>query len=213
MLAEARDDAGPLLGRAAEVETLTSLLDGIERGGGALVLRGDPGIGKSRLVVQAEVLARERNVKVLRTTGVQSETHVAFSGLHRLLRPVRDNAASLPPAHRAVLDAAFGLTDKAAPGHFRLAMAVLDLLSEVAAEAPLLLIAEDAHWLDRPSSDVLAFVARRLEYDPILLLAAVREGFWSPLVDAGLPEHTLAALDTSVAAELLDASAPALAPT
>ena len=67
--------------------------------------------------------------------------------------------------------------DGAAPEHFRIAMAVLDLLSEVAADAPLLVIAEDAHWLDRPTSDVLAFVARRLESDPIVLLAATRDGY------------------------------------
>jgi DNA-binding CsgD family transcriptional regulator/tetratricopeptide (TPR) repeat protein len=213
MLPGTRDDVGPLLGRDAETELLRSLLDGIESGGGALVLRGEPGIGKSRLLAEAEALAREGNIAVLRTTGVQSEAHVAFSGLHQLLRPVRGHAAGLLPAHRAALDSAFGLGDDAAPEHFRIAMAVLDLLSEVAADAPLLVIAEDAHWLDRPSSDVLAFVARRLESDPIVLLAAVRDGFWSSLVDAGLPEHRLDALDPAIAAQLLDTSARQLTPT
>ena len=212
MLAVAHDDAGPLLGRDAETETLSSLRDRIESGGGALVLRGEPGIGKSRLLTEAAALARERNIAVLRTTGVQCEASVAFSGLHQLLRPVRDHAASLLPAHRAVLDAALGLGDDAAPEHFRIAMAVLDLLCEVAADAPLLLIVEDAHWLDRPSSDVLAFVARRLESDPIVLLAAVRDGYASSLVDAGLPEHRLGALDPAAAATLLDASAKHLTP-
>ena len=207
MLAVAHDDAGPLLGRDAETEMLRSLRDRIESSGGALVLRGEPGIGKSRLLAEATALARERKIAVLRTTGVQSEASVAFSGLHQLLRPVRDHAAGLLPAHRAVLDTALGLGDDAAPEHFRIAMAVLDLLSEVAADAPLLVIAEDAHWLDRPSSDVLAFVARRLESDPILLLAAVRDGYRSSLVDAGLPEHRLGALDPATAAALLDASA------
>jgi hypothetical protein len=76
-------------------------------------------------------------------------------------------------------------------------MAVLDLLFEVAADAPLLVVAEDAHWLDRPSPVARrpSPVARRLESDPILLLAAVRDGFWSSLVGAGLPEHRLGALD------------------
>ena len=177
------------------------------------MLRGEPGIGKSRLLAEAAALARERNIAVLRTTGVQSEARVAFSGLHQLLRPVRDHAAGLLPAHRAVLDAALGLGDDAAPEHFRIAMAVLDLLSEVAADAPLLVIAEDAHWLDRPSSDVLAFVARRLESDPIVLLAAVRDGYWSSLVGAGLPEHRLGALDPAAAAALLDTSASSSRPT
>ena len=126
---------------------------------------------------------------------------------------MRDHAASLLPAHRAVLDTALGLADGAAPEHFRIAMAVLDLLCEVAAERPLLVIVEDAHWLDRPSSDVLAFVARRLESDPIVLLAAVRDGTWSPLVDVGLPELRLGALDPDTAAALLDSSARQLTPT
>ena len=109
-------------------------------------------------------------------------------GLHQLLRPLRARAADLSPAHRAALDAAFGLADGPAPEHFRIAMAVLDLLSEAAADGPLLLIAEDAHWLDRPTSDVLAFVARRLESDPIVLLAATRNGYPGVLADGGLPD-------------------------
>src|SRR6188472_3798892 len=95
------DDAGPLLGRDAETRTLRSLLDGIEGGGGALVLRGEPGIGKSRLLAEAARLARERSIALLRTTGVQSEASVAFSGLHQLLRPVRGHAARLLPAQRS----------------------------------------------------------------------------------------------------------------
>src|ERR671915_929025 len=124
MLAATRDDAGPLLGREAETETLRSLLDGIESGGGALVLRGEPGIGKSRLLAEAAAFAGERSIGVLRTTGVQCEARVAFSGLHQLLRPVRGHAARLLPAHRAVLDSALGLGYDAAPEHFRIAMAV-----------------------------------------------------------------------------------------
>ena len=87
MLAVARDDAGPLLGRSAETETLGSLLDGMESGGGALVLRGEPGIGKSRLLAEAAAVARERNLAVLSTMGVQCEARVGFAGLHQLLRP------------------------------------------------------------------------------------------------------------------------------
>jgi DNA-binding CsgD family transcriptional regulator len=206
-----RDGAGPLLGRDVEIELVTSLLDSVPAGGGALVLRGEPGIGKSRLLAEAAALAREREFTVLSATGVQSEAHLAFSGLHQLLRPVRTHAAGLLPAQRAALDAAFGLDDEDATGQqFRLAMAVLDLLSEAAAAAPVLLVAEDAHWLDRPSLDVLAFVARRLESDPILLLAATRDGSDRAFGDAGLPEHRLGALDPVVAATLLDASAPDL---
>jgi DNA-binding CsgD family transcriptional regulator/tetratricopeptide (TPR) repeat protein len=208
----ATSNPGPLLGRDAEIELLASLLDGIDTAGGALVLYGEPGIGKSRLLSMAAELARERGVTVLSTTGVQSEAHLAFAGLHQLLRPLRSHVANLPAVPRAVLDAAFGLGQEPAPERFRIAMTVLDLLGEVAAEAPLLILAEDAQWLDQPTMDVLAFVARRLQSDPIVLLAAVREGYPSLLVDAGLPQHRLGALAPGEAVTLLDASAQQLSP-
>ena len=208
----AASNPGPLLGRDAEIELLASLLDGIQEGGGALVLSGEPGIGKSRLLAVAAGFARERGFTVLSATGVQSEAHLPFAGLHQLLRPLRFRVANLPAAQRAALDAAFGLGQEPAPERFRIAMAVLDLLCEVATDAPLLVLAEDAQWLDRPTTEVLAFVARRLQSDPVVLLAAVREGYPSPLVDAGLPQHRLGGLAPDEAMTLLDASAPQLSP-
>src|SRR5919108_6407970 len=204
--------ATPLVGRHEELRLLTSLLDDVGTRGQALVLHGEPGIGKSRLLAEAERTARERGMAVLTTAGVQSEAHLPFSGVHQLLRPVRDRAGELRDVQRAALDAAFGLTHDAAPEHFRIAMAALDLVSDVAGDAPLLLVVEDAHWLDRPTADVLAFVARRIESDPILLLAAIRDGYPSVLGEAGLPECRLAGLDDTTAAALLDAAAPGLAP-
>ena len=210
MLGPARDEAAPLLGRAREQRLLTSLLDGVGDRGQALVLRGEPGIGKSRLLSVAVQTARERGMTVLAVTGVQSEAHLPFAGLHQLLRPVRDRAAQLPAIQREALDAAFGLTRESAPEHFRIAMAALDLVSDVAGEAPLLLVVEDAHWLDPPTAAVLAFVARRIESDPVVMLVAVRDGYPSALADAGLPEHRLAGLDDATAAALMDAAAPRL---
>src|SRR4051794_31180676 len=152
MLATTRDGAGPLLGRAYEQDLLTSLLDEVATRGQALVLRGDPGIGKSRLLSETARGARERGITVLTTTGVQSEASLPFAGLHQLLRPVRDRTVELAPVQRAALDAAFGLTQEAAPEQYRIAMAALDLVSDVASDAPLLVIVEDAHWLDRPTA-------------------------------------------------------------
>jgi DNA-binding CsgD family transcriptional regulator len=210
LLATSRDEATPLLGRGAEQALLRSLLDEVATRGQALVLRGEPGIGKSRLLAEAARTARERGMTVLTATGVQSEAHLPFAGLHQLLRPVRERAADLPPIQRDALDAAFGLTHDVAPEHYRIAMASLDLLSDVAGDAPLLLLVEDAHWLDPLTADVLAFVARRIESDPVLILAAARDGYPSALADAGLPEHRLAGLDDATAAALLDAAAPRL---
>ena len=193
----------PLFGRTGEIEALAGLLDGVERAGAALVLRGDPGIGKSRLLSEAIALAEEREMTVLATKGVQSEARLAFSGLQQLLRPVRSQTTGLTATHLAVLDAALGLGDGEPPGHFRIALAVLDLLSDAASDRPLLLVAEDAHWLDQPSVDVLSFVARRLESDPIVLLIAARDGYPTVFTAGELPELRLQPLDRASATRLL----------
>jgi DNA-binding CsgD family transcriptional regulator len=213
MAGTARDVIAPLLGRASEQKLLASLLKEVATRGQALVLRGEPGIGKSRLVAEVAREARERGMIVLTASGVQSEAHLPFAGLHQMLRPVRARAVELPAIQRDALDAAFGLTNEIAPEPYRIAMAALDLVSEVAADVPVLLVVEDAHWLDRPTADALAFVARRIESDPVLLLAAVRDGYPGGLADAGLPEHTLTGLDDATAEALLDAAAPGLPAT
>ena len=122
MLGTARDQAAPLLGRAEEQSLLTSLLDEVGDRGQALVFRGEPGIGKSRLLSVAARAARERGMTVLSTTGVESEAHLPFTGLHQMLRPVRERAAELPPVQRDPLNAAFGLTDDVAPEHYERAL-------------------------------------------------------------------------------------------
>ncbi|MEA2322984.1 MAG: hypothetical protein QOD81_2834, partial [Solirubrobacteraceae bacterium] len=201
-----------LVGREPETRVLDALVDGVHERGGSLVLRGEPGIGKSALLAAAAGRAADRGMRVLRTAGVQSETRLPFAGLHQLLRPILGEAGDLPEAQRDALHAAFGLSDAAAPELFRIALAVLDLLAESAGRAPILVIAEDVHWLDRSTSDVLAFVARRVEADPIVVLAASRDGSESSLVDAGLAELRLPELDAAASAALLDAHAPGLRP-
>src|SRR4051812_48028485 len=210
MVATAHHEDAPLLGRLEEQRLLTSLLDDVADRGQALVVHGEPGIGKSRLLSETDRAARARGMAVLFTTGVQSEAHLPFAGLHQLLRPVRGRASELREPQRAALDAAFGLADGAPPERFRIAMAVLDVLSDVAGDAPLLVVVDDAHWLDRATADVLAFVARRIESDPIVVLVAIRDGYPSALSEAGLPEHRLVALDDATAAALLDGSARGL---
>ena len=212
MFAVTNDLHRPLLGRQGEVALITSLLERIQTSGAAVLLRGGPGIGKSRLLTAAAEIADAHQVSTLSATGVQSEARLPFSGLHQLLRPIRDRTQELAPALRASLDNALGVGDGTAPEPFRIAMAVLDLFSEVAAETPLLVVVDDVQWLDRASTDVLAFIARRLDADPIVLLAAIREGYPSVLSEAGLPELSLSGLNPTVAAELLDASGRELMP-
>jgi DNA-binding CsgD family transcriptional regulator/Tfp pilus assembly protein PilF len=142
--------------------------------------------------------------------GVQSEAHLPFAGLHQLLWPILQGVEALPVRHRAALQTAFGMTDATAPDQFLIALATLELLAETAVRSPLLVVVDDAHWLDPPTAEVLAFVARRLESEPIVLLVAVREGHATPLQEAGLPELPLTGLAERPAGALLDAHAPGL---
>ncbi len=200
----------PVIGRDGESAAIAELLDRVPERGGALILRGEAGIGKSTLLGQATRSAAERGMRVLGTAGVQSETHLPFAGLHQLLLPVLDHVDALPAPHRDALLAAFGMCDAAAPDLFRIALAALELIGDAASTAPVLLAVEDAHWLDPATADVLAFVARRLESEPVVLLAAMRDTPGSPLDAAGLPELALEGLDAAAAAELLEHHAPGL---
>ncbi len=201
-----------LLGREYELRVLTDLIERIRDGGGAMVLRGEAGIGKSALLTEVGRSAVGGGLRVLTTAGVQSEAQVAFAGLYQLLRPVWGHVDQLPGPQRAALSAAFGMADAVAPDLFLIALATLNLLGEAATRAPIVLIVEDAHWLDRASADVLVFVARRVESEPVVLLAAVRDGFHGSFHDVGLTELGLGRLDPAAAAALLDVRAADLNP-
>jgi DNA-binding CsgD family transcriptional regulator/tetratricopeptide (TPR) repeat protein len=201
---------GPIFGRERELAQLDELLDGVPERGAALLLRGEAGIGKSVLLAAASRRAQQAEMQVLRANGVQSETQLPFAGLHQLLLPVLGRVDRLPTPQRDALLAAFGMTEAAAPDRFLIALAVLELLSEVAERTPLLVVAEDAQWLDRSSTEVLAFVARRVEHEPIVVLAASRDDEQSTFGDAGLPELRLGGLADAAAGALLDAQAPNL---
>jgi DNA-binding CsgD family transcriptional regulator len=203
-----------LLGRELEKKQLAELIDGVRHRGGALVVRGEAGIGKSALLAEVGALTATSRMRVLTTIGAESEEHLPYAGLHQLLHPIRSGIDALPAPQREALRVALGLSDELAerpvPDGYLVGLAALNLLAEAAADSPLVLIAEDAHWLDRSSADVLAFVARRLESEPIVLIATVRDGMPSRLGDTGLPSMRVERLPEDTAAELLDAVAPGL---
>jgi DNA-binding CsgD family transcriptional regulator len=195
-----------LIGRDREIIVLDELLEHIDKRGGALVVRGDAGIGKSALLVEARAHAETRGLRTMIVTGVQSESVLPFAGLHQLMRPVLDHASQLPEPHQKALLAAFGMAEIANSSRFLIALAALELFSDAAAQAPLLLLIEDAQWLDPSTAEVLAFVARRLESEPIVLLVAVRDGAQSIFTEAGLPELHLKGLDEVSSIALLSES-------
>ena len=199
-----------LVGRDHELERLFGMVDQIGRCGGALVIRGEAGIGKSALLEAAVERAHEQGATVVATTGTQSEARLAFGGLHQLLLPFLDRLDLLPDPQRRALDIAFGVAEGDAPDVFLIGLATLGVVTEGETKASLLLVVEDAHWLDRSSAEVLAFVARRLEMEPVILLFAVRDGVPSDLDGAGLPDLVLAGLDDDASRTLLEANGAAL---
>jgi len=176
-----------LRGRERELAHLRDLINGIESRGGTLVLRGEAGIGKSALLRHATALAAERDLAVAATRGTPSEAQLAFAGLHQVLRRMLGVIGLLPVPQRRALENAFGISDAEASDLFLVGLAALGVIAEAAADRPLVIVVEDAHWLDRPSLDVLTFVARRVEFEPVVVLFAEREGASSALGEAGLP--------------------------
>jgi DNA-binding CsgD family transcriptional regulator len=193
-----------LLGRDRDLAELDALVDRIEDRGGALVVRGEAGIGKSALLAAAKERAVDRGVTVVSTTGALSEAQLAFAGLHQLLLPLLGHLDLVPDPQRQALETAFGIAEGDAPDLFLIGLATLGLVAERSAETPLLFVVDDAQWLDRPSSEVLGFVARRVESDPAVMLFGLREGLPSSFDDAELPELTLAGLDLDASNALLD---------
>jgi DNA-binding CsgD family transcriptional regulator len=203
--------AAAVFGRERDIAMIESLLGKIHDGGAALMIGGEPGIGKSTLLDVAQDLARDRGIRVLRLCGAPSETHLSFSGLQQALGPALHQVDTLPRAQRAALEAAFGLGEEAtAPDLFLVGLATLTLLTQSAVRKPILMAADDIQWLDQPSREVLAFIARRIGSDPIVLLMAARSGSEEALTPSGVQRHELTALDPSAAERLLDAQAPGL---
>ena len=203
----ARGDSAPgglaLRGRQDECAALDGLREGARaEHSGVLVIRGEAGVGKTALLDYA---IASSGMHVVRASGVESEMELAFATLHQLCAPLLDRLGGLPAPQRHALGITFGLSEGAAPDRFFVGLAVLGLLSEVAEERPLLCVIDDAQWLDRASAQALAFVARRLLAEPIVMLFVVRE----PMRElAGLPELVVDGLRDPDARQLLATVVP-----
>jgi DNA-binding CsgD family transcriptional regulator len=199
-----------LLGRDAERARLNGLLERARGGASAaLVIRGEPGIGKSALLEDA--VAAADGMTVLRARGVESESELSFAGLADLLGPVVSELGSLPPPQRVALAGALALGPPVPGDRFTLYAAALSLLATVAERAPVLVAVDDAPWLDAPSREALVFVARRLQEEGVVLLLAARSGEPVGSEPAGVAELVLDGLDAGASAALLE-QAGAIAP-
>ena len=194
-----------LFGRTAELEILRRLISDVRRGRSAvLVVRGEPGIGKTELLRQ--LIAEVRGFGVARLAGVESEMELPFAGLHQLCAPMLGRLGSLAEPQRRALSVAFGLASGDSPDRFLVALAALSLMAEAAQERPILCVVDDAQWLDQASAQVLGFIGRRLLAEPVALVFAARTpapGAPAPDQLAGLPELRLGGLDEQAARALL----------
>src|SRR3984893_9464284 len=193
-----------LTGRRSECERLDRLIEAVRAGESrALVVRGEPGVGKTALLDY--VADHASGCLVARAAGVQSEMELAFAGVHQLCAPMLDHLERLPVPQRDALRTALGISPGTAPDRFLVALAVLGLLSDVAERRPLVCLGDDEQWLDQASAQVLAFVARRLQAESVGVVFGARK----PSDDlAGLPELVLEGLREEDARAMLDSVLP-----
>jgi DNA-binding CsgD family transcriptional regulator len=195
----------PIIGRDAALARVRRLVDPVPQSSQVLLVIGEAGMGKTVLLADAAGRARPAGTRVLSVTGRESESRLAFAGLHQLLRPVLSSAAGLPGRQAQALLAAFGLA--AAPGvpdPLLIRVAVLALLSDLSERSPVLVVADDAHWIDRGSLETLAFVGSRLDAEQVVLLVGARGQAPPPALGRGFPELGLEPLSAADAGLLLD---------
>jgi len=193
-----------IIGRDAALTRLRGLVAPAPQSSEVLLVIGEAGMGKTVLLADAAGRARSAGTRVLSVTGRESESRLAFAGLHQLLRPVLSSAASLPGRQTHALLGAFGLAaDPGAPDPLLTGVAVLTLLSDLSERSPVLVVADDAQWIDRGSLEALAFVGSRLDAERVVLLVGARGQAPPPGFDRGFPELRLEPLSAADAGLLL----------
>ena len=199
--AGARYGHGVLHGRDVELARLALVIEDARDGmAGSIVVYGEPGVGKSALL--AEVLSTVRDVRVLRTQGLESESPLAFAALHRLLRPVLGLVERLPAPQARALEVVFG-QKMGTVEPFLVAVATLSLLTEAAEEQPVVCVVDDAQWLDSASTDALLFATRRLEADRVAMVFADRDTDDRTFAPDGVPSLRLDGLGAASVRALL----------
>jgi len=202
-----------LVGRDEELRRLRHLLDRARSGaGGCLVIRGEPGVGKTELT--EEVVRRARRFQVTTARGVESESELAFAGLATLTRPSLSRIHELAPPQRRAISSALALSDELTGSAYAVYLAFLSLLALAADANPQLVVVDDLQWVDRPSASAILFAARRLSADRVAMVLAERTGedASGPQV-RDLPEVVLGGLPPTAARKLLGHHYPDLVDT
>lgn len=200
------------VGRDRDVSLLRSFVAEAAEDGGALLVTGEPGVGKSALLNVVAGDARRGGARVLRASGAEFEAALSFAGLSQLLQPVLGQVSELNEGDRRGLGVSLGLIDGIASQEQAVAMATLRLMAAVAAVEPVLAVVDDVNWLDRASAAVLAYVARRVSGTRVALIASMRTGERTPFERGGLATYELQPLSQSEAEALLRERFPSLTP-
>ncbi|PZE68870.1 LuxR family transcriptional regulator [Curtobacterium sp. MCBD17_021] len=203
-----------LVGRDDDLAALTLAVDDAGQGGTAVLVEGEAGIGKTALVAAVEHHARAAGFRILTCTGLQGSNAGGFDGLHELLHPLLPYAQALPARQRAALLTALELEDGPVPDRLLVSTAALGLLEEAATHRPVFVRAEDLHWLDRSSAEVLNFIGLRLSNAPIVIVATARTGHAATVtLPCSFTRSTLGPLDADASAALLDGHVATLSST
>ncbi|WP_440105060.1 ATP-binding protein [Streptosporangium sp. H16] len=202
-----------LVGREEALARVRALLGDDVIGGGAALLLGDPGAGKTAVLGRIAADAEGEGARVLWASGVRFESDVSHSGLHQLLFGIHESFGVLDPEHRDALRTALSFSTGPAPSRMLVCNATLLLVRAMAAHRPLLLVVDDLPWVDRASAAVLGFVSRRLAGSQVGFLGAARSGTAGFFEAAGLPRHELGPVDDGSAWEIVGRRFPGLAPS
>ena len=201
-----------LIGRRDQLGLVRRVLSEARIRGSAVLVRGTPGIGKSALLTEAAAMAESLGFRVLRAVGVEAESEIPYAGLERMLRPLAAGTAGLAEPQRSALLAALGHAEADVPDVFLVGLGTLDLVADAAAVTPLLMLADDVQWLDDATVSVLAFLARRVGTEPMVMVGAARDGYRSRLNPGEFTTLALEPLADEEAATLLTDRAPDLSP-
>lgn len=192
-----------IIGRQAETTRIAELVGRLPTAGGAVVLSGEAGIGKSVIAATATDRAVARGATLMQVTATESEASVPYAALQELMHPCAGRIEAMRERPRSILARAFGLERGEAPDVFAVAVATLEVLTDVGADRGVLLLVDDAHWVDDSTAHVLSFIARRIASDPVVAVFAIRSGHPSPLIAAGIDTLELARLTPVAARELV----------